>query len=97
MFLVVINFPPIKKDKDAEFKQQFTSTNKEFVNFKGFISRRLLKHIREGNYAAIVEFEDQESFKAMHSSPEHEKAGERVRPLFDGSPTPSFYEVVINY
>lgn len=96
MFVVLISFPPIKKEKDTDFKQWFASTNKEFVNFKGFISRRLLKHIGDGNYAAIVEFEDQESFKAMHSSPEHEKAGERVRPLFDGSPTPSFYEVVIN-
>jgi heme-degrading monooxygenase HmoA len=96
MFVVLISFPPIKKDKETEFEEWFSSTNKEFVNFKGFIRRRLLKHIGDGNYAAIVEFEDQESFKAMHSSPEHEKAGERVRPLFEGSPTPSFYEVVIN-
>jgi hypothetical protein len=50
--------------------------------------------LKEGNYAAIVEFENQEAFKAMHSSPAHDKAGERVRPLFDGSPTPHFYEVV---
>jgi hypothetical protein len=47
-----------------------------------------------GNYAAIVEFKNQEAFKAMHSSPAHDKAGERVKPLFDGNPTPRFYEVV---
>ena len=49
----------------------------------------------EGNYGAIVEFENREAFEAMHSSPAHEKAGERVKPLFDGSPTPHFYEVVM--
>ena len=45
--------------------------------------------------AAIVEFENRDAFQAMHSSPAHDKAGERVMPLFDGSPTPHFYEVVI--
>ena len=48
-----------------------------------------------GNYGAIVEFENQEAFEAMHRSPAHEKAGERVKPLFDGSPTPHFYTVVM--
>jgi heme-degrading monooxygenase HmoA len=96
MFVVIISFPPIKKDKDAEFKEWFSSTNKEFSNFKGFIKRRLLKPLEEGNYAAIVEFEDQDSFKAMHNSPEHDKAGQRVRPFFDGLPKPIFYEVIIS-
>jgi len=96
MFVVVISFPPIKKDKDLEFKDWFAATNKEFAIFKGFIKRRLLKPIGDGNYAAIVEFEDQDSFKAMHNSPEHEKAGERVRPIFDGTPKPIFYEVIIS-
>lgn len=96
MFVVIISFPPIRKDKDAEFKEWFLSTNKEFSNFKGFIKRSLLKPLEDGNYAAIVEFEDQDSFKAMHNSPEHDKAGQRVRPLFDGIPKPSFYEVIIS-
>jgi len=95
MFVVVISFPPIKAGKDAEFQQWFASSNQEFSTFKGFIRRRLLKPTGEGTYAAIVEFENQEAFAAMHSSPAHDKAGERVRPLFDGRPTPHFYEVVI--
>jgi heme-degrading monooxygenase HmoA len=94
MFIAVIAFPPIKTGKDAEFREWFASTNEQFSTFKGFIRRRLLKPLEGGNYAAIVEFENQDAFNAMHSSPAHDKAGERVKPLFDGSPTPHFYEVV---
>jgi len=95
MFVVFISFPPIKEGKDAEFREWFAWTNKEFSNHKGFIGRRLLKPLEAGNYAAIVEFENQDDFKAMHGSPAHDKAGERVKPLFDGSPTPHFYQVLI--
>ena len=42
-----------------------------------------------------VEFENQDAFNAMHRSPAHDIAGERVAPLFDGNPTPHFYEVAI--
>ena len=57
-------------------------------------SRRLLKPVNRGNYAAIVEFKDQAAFQAMHSSPTHDKAGDQVRTLFDGNPTPTFYQVI---
>jgi heme-degrading monooxygenase HmoA len=95
MFVALISFPPIKAGKDAEFREWFASSNEEFSKFKGFIGRRLLKPIGEGNYAAIVEFENQDTFKAVQSSPAHEKAGEHITTLFDGNPTPRFYQVVI--
>jgi heme-degrading monooxygenase HmoA len=95
MFVVLISFPPIKAGRDAEFREWFVSSNEEFSKFKGFIRRRLLKPSREANYAAIVEFENQDAFKAMHSSPAHDMEGEHVKPLFDGYPTPHFYQVVI--
>ena len=94
MFIVIISFPPIKDGKDAEFQQWFASSNQAFSNYDGFISRRLLKPLEGGTYAAIVEFENRAAFLAMHSSSTHDEAGERVRPLFDGNPTPKFYEVV---
>jgi heme-degrading monooxygenase HmoA len=94
MFVAVISFPPIKAGKDAEFQEWFAASNKTFAHFKGFIGRKLLKPLEGGNYAAIVEFEDQAAFQSMHSSPMHEKAGEQVKPLFDGKPTPKFYEVI---
>ncbi len=97
MFVVIINFPPIKEGKDAEFREWFAETNKVFGNFTGFIGRRLLKPTKSGNYAAIVEHESQESFMAMHESPAHNKAGKRVVSLFDGSASPQFYEVIIGY
>jgi heme-degrading monooxygenase HmoA len=95
MFVIVISFPPIKVGKDAEFREWFAVTNEQFSTFKGFIRRRLLKPLGEGNYTAIVEFENQDAFEATRSSPAHDKAGERVRPLFEGSPMPRFYEVAI--
>jgi len=95
MFVVIINFPPIKAEKDAEFLEWFASTNKEFADHKGFIGRRLLKPIKGGNYAAIVEHESQETFMAMHNSPAHDEAAKRVGPLLDGKPIPEFYEAII--
>ncbi len=95
MFVVVISFPRIKAGKDAEFREWFAKTNEEFSRFKGFIRRRLLQPLGEGTYGAIVEFENQEAFKATQASPAHDAAGELVRPLFDGNPTPHFYEVII--
>ena len=95
MFVVIINFPPIMKGKDAEFREWFALTNKEFANHKGLIGRRLLKPVKGGNYAAIVEHESQETFRAMNKSPAHAEAGKRVGPLFDGSPSPQFYDVII--
>jgi heme-degrading monooxygenase HmoA len=94
MFIVIISFPPIKDGKDAEFQKWFAETNQTFANFKGFLSRRLLKPLEGGTYTAIVEFENQAAFQAMHSSALHDKAGEQVRPLLDGKPTPKFYEVI---
>lgn len=94
MFITLISFPPIKAGKDAEFREWFATTNELFSKSKGFIGRRLLKPIEEGNYAAIVEFESQETFKAMHSTPAHDEAAERVMPLFDGTPKPLFYQLV---
>ena len=94
MFIVIISFPPIKEGKDAEFRKWFASSNQAFSGFPGFMGRKLLKPLRGGNYAAIVEFENQAAFQAMHSSPIHEKSAEQVRPLFDGKPTPTFYEVI---
>ncbi|HOD35566.1 MAG TPA: antibiotic biosynthesis monooxygenase [Syntrophales bacterium] len=95
MFVVIINFPPIKAGKDAEFKEWFAWSNKEFAKHKGFIKRRLLKPLKEGNYAAVVEHDSRETFMAMHTSPIHDEAGKRVAPLFDGRPTPQFYEVIV--
>ena len=94
MFVVVIAFPPIKAGKDAEFRKWFRASNQVFASFNGFISRKLLRPVDGGNYAAIVEFADQAAFQAMHSSPAHEQAGAQVKPLFDGKPTPKFYEVI---
>lgn len=95
MFIVIVNFPPIKQGKDEEFREWFAMSNREFAPFKGFIKRRLLRPEKGGNYAAIVEFENRDAFLAMHSSTTHDIAGEKVRPLFDGNPTPQFYELVI--
>jgi heme-degrading monooxygenase HmoA len=94
MFLVIISFPRIKEGKDAEFRKWFDESNQAYSVFQGFISRKLLKPLESGNYAAIVEFEDQAGFKAMHGSSIRDKEAEQVRPMFDGKTTPKFYEVI---
>ena len=96
MFINIVEFPPIKKGKEEEFRKWFAWSNTVYEKFEGFISRRLLKPIkRKGNYAAIVEHESEETFMAMHLSDERQKAWEKVEPFLDGSPAPSFYEVLI--
>jgi heme-degrading monooxygenase HmoA len=95
MFVIIINFPTIKVGKDTEFQEWFAQTNKEFANYKGLIGRRLLKPIKGGNYVAIVEHESQETFMAMHDSSVHNEAAKRLGPLFEGHPTPQFYQVII--
>ncbi len=95
MFIVIVNFPPIQPGKDAEFRAWFVQTNAEFGKHEGFISRRLLSPIKGGNYAAIVEHESQETFMAMHNTPAHAQASARVAPMFDGSRSPQFYDVIV--
>ena len=95
MFVVIISFPPIKEGRDTEFRKWFAASTQAFSGFEGFISRRLLKPVEGGNYAAIVEFASPAAFQAMHGSLLHDEAGARVRPLFDGKPMPTFYEVLL--
>ena len=97
MFVNLVEFPPIKKGKDKEFKKWFEWSNTVYEKFDGFISRRLLKPTKgKGNYVAIVEHESEETFMAMHLSAERQKAWEKVELLLEDSPTPHFYEVLIS-
>lgn len=95
MFVNMIKFPAIQEGKDEEFRKWFEWSNEVYAGFAGFISRRLLKS-KDGTYVGLVEHETEETFMAMHLSPERQKAWERVEPLLQGSPTPTFYTVVIS-
>lgn len=95
MFVNIIEFPPIKEGKDEKFKEWFEWSNTVYASFKGFISRRLLKPTEEGNYVGIVEHESEETFMAMHLSDERQKAWAKVETLLQGSPTPTFYNVIL--
>lgn len=97
MFVNVIEFPPIKKGKEKEFLEWFEWSNEVYAKFDGFVSRKLLKPTKgKGNYAAVVEHQNEKTFMAMHTSPERQQAFERVGPLIEGSPAPHFYEVVLS-
>jgi len=96
MFVNLVEFPPIKKGKEDEFKKWFAWSSTVYEKFDGFISRRLLKPTKaKGNYVAIVEHESEKTFMAMHLSDKRQKAWAKVEPLLEGSPTPHFYEVII--
>jgi len=94
MFIVFISFPPVKEGRDADFQKWFAASTEAFRKFNGFINRRLLKPVNGGNYTAIVEFKDQAAFQAMHSSPAHKETGDQMRPLLEGNPTPTFFQVI---
>ncbi len=97
-FVNLVNFPPIRSGKEAEFLEWFRWTNELYAKHKGFISRTLLRPIEGStNYAAIVEHDSKETFMAMHLSKDREAAFRQVEPLFEGKPTPHFYEVVITH
>ena len=95
MFVNIIHFPSIKKQKDAEFREWFAWSNEVYSKHKGFISRKLLLPREGGNYAAVVEHESYDTFMAMHTSPTQAEANRRVKPLLGGNPTPEFYVVVL--
>jgi len=94
MLIVVVNFPPIKEGREAEFLEWFAWSNRELSVFKGFVSRRLLRPLQGGPYAAVIEYESREAFAAVQASPAHDEAGRRVAPLLTGPPLPQLYEVV---
>ena len=96
MFVSIIQFPKIKDGQDETFKSWFKWANSEFSKFPGFIRRSLLEPEKGGAYAAIVEMESKETFLAMHSSPIHAEAGEKVIGWVEGSPTPTFYNIIIS-
>lgn len=95
MFVNIMHFPPIKAGKDVEFREWFVWSNQQYAKQTGFVSRRLLKPRKEGNYVALVEHESFETFMAMHTSTTQTEAHQRVEPLFDGAPKPQFYDVVV--
>lgn len=97
MFVNIIEFPPIKKGKDKEFREWFEWSNAVYASFDGFISRKLLKNTEgKAKYVGIVEHKTKKTFKTMHTSDERQKAWAKVEPLLDGTPTPHFYEVILS-
>ena len=94
VFMNIAMFPPVKEGKDKEFREWFKLSNSVYSKFDGFISRRLLRSEEDGNYATIVEHRNKETFTKMHHSKERDALFEKLLPLFQGRPSPSFYEVV---
>jgi heme-degrading monooxygenase HmoA len=95
MFVVIIRFPPIKTGRDAEFREWFAWSSREFAKHEGFIGRRLLRPVDGGTYVAIMEHESRETFAAVQYTPEHDQAAKRIVPLLDGRPVMESYEVAV--
>ncbi len=93
MFINIVEFPPIKKEKEQEFKEWFRDSNVVFSKFDGFVSRKLLVS-EKGTYAAIVEHRSKDSFMKMHNSKEHAPIHAKGIAVMDGEPKPSFYTLV---
>ena len=97
MFVNWVEYPPIKRGKEEEFKQWFKWSISVYQKFDGFISRRLLQPVKEkGNYVVIMEHESEKTYEVMHFSKDVQEARKKSEPLLDGLPTPHYYEVVIS-
>ncbi len=92
MFVNIVLFS-IKKGKDQEFKDWFKESNAIFSKFDGFVSRTLLISAN-GSFAAIVQHKSKDTFMKMENSKERNELRNKVSPIFEAEPKPSFYEVV---
>ncbi|MGA2668617.1 MAG: antibiotic biosynthesis monooxygenase [Ignavibacteria bacterium] len=96
MFINTAEFPPIKEGKEDKFIKWFQWSNSVYKNFKGFISRKLLKSDTEpGKYVGLVEHESKETFMVMYHSPKRQKASEKVFPILEGNPKAKFFNVIL--
>jgi len=93
MFVNLVIFPTLKKGKDKEFREWFRESNRVYQGFEGFISRRLLQS-EDGRYAAVVEHKSKDTFMRMHTSEERNDLFDKVEPILEGRPKPSFYNTV---
>ncbi len=94
MFMNIIYFPPVAEDQDEAFRTWFNWSTEQYRSHPGFISRKLLKPIENGNYVAVVEHESYDTFMAMHTSDTQAEARKRVDKLLQGNPTPNFFTIV---
>ncbi len=94
MFMNIIDFPPVAEGQDETFRLWFDWSTEEYKSHQGFISRKLLKPIKNGNYVGVVEHESYDTFMAMHTSPTQAEARKRVDKLLQGNPTPHFFTIV---
>lgn len=94
MFVGIVKFPKIKKEKESEFLKWFEWTNQEFQKFEGFVSRRLLQSKDSGEYAAVVELEDEGVHTKIHTSQIHKRAILELNFLLEEHPKREFYQVI---
>jgi len=93
MFVNLIRFPALHPGREEAFLEWFKRSNRVYRDFPGFRSRRLLR-AADGSYAAVVEHESEQTFMAMHTSPERAGLWADVEPLVQERPQPAFYDVV---
>ncbi len=93
MFINIVEYPPIKKEKEQEFREWFRGSSAVFSKFEGFVSRKLLVS-DTGAYAAIVEHQSKDTFMKMRNSREHAAIHAKGIALMDGEAKPSFYTLV---
>ncbi len=92
MYIVLIDIE-LKDDKEDEFKDWITETNKVLSKFSGFVSRRLVKS-DNGKHGLVVEFTDKESHVKIHQTKEHDEIHKQLMNFLKKPPMPKFYHVI---
>ena len=95
MFVNIIHFPPVVKGQDEAFRAWFVWSTEQYQSHQGFISRKLLMPIENGNYVGVVEHESYDTFMAMHTSSTQAEARKRVDKLLQGNPKPHFFTIAV--
>jgi quercetin dioxygenase-like cupin family protein len=96
-FVNIVEFAPLKPNKQEAFLDWFRRSSEVFARHRGFLSRTLLGPIEGGSgYAAIIEHESKETFMDMHLSDDRMVLFKQVEPLVLGESKPRFYETLIS-
>ncbi len=96
MFVGIVYFPPVKPGKEADFFKWFSWSNSQFGQQKGFIRRRLIKQYGDQDkFAAVIEFDRYENFKAVADQPFHADSARQLALLVEGMPAPAMFEEIM--
>lgn len=91
-FVILVSFPPVREEKDVEFRQWFWRSGACCANLPGVHRRRLLWPLEGGTYTAVMEYDGQGDLPDAQAGGAPCQAQEWTCPLLEEDPQPRFFE-----